>query len=160
MPWFKNIDVRVTKGLRLGRLDWTLFAEGKNIFDFKNIISLFTEVGDVTYAAYRQKFLGEQEGLLQAEAGNAGILGGDGSVDFNALSGCEHWQGRNSGGFSSGPVDCVLLMRAEARYGNGDGVFTPAEYDAAFGAWYNLANAPSRFYGTGRRIRLGAELQF
>jgi len=160
MPWFKNIDVRVTKGLRVGRLDWTLFAEGKNVFNFKNIVSLFTEVGDVNYSAYKQKFLGEQEGLLKSEAGSAGILGADGSVDFNALGGCQKWQGRNSGGFSSGPVDCVLLERAEARYGNGDGVFTPAEYDAAFGAWYNLANAPSRFYGSGRRIRLGAELQF
>jgi hypothetical protein len=57
-------------------------------------------------------------------------------------------------------VDCVLLQRAEARYGNGDGVFTQGEYDAAFSAWYNLQNAPSRFYGAGRRLRLGAELSF
>jgi hypothetical protein len=54
----------------------------------------------------------------------------------------------------------VLLERAEARYGNGDGKFTPAEYNAAFSAWYNLANAPSIFYDTGRRIRIGAQFNF
>ena len=57
-------------------------------------------------------------------------------------------------------MDCVLLERAERRFGNGDGVFTPSEYGAAFDAWYALANAPYRFYGPGRRIRVGAELSF
>ncbi len=89
-----------------------------------------------------------------------GVFKPDSSVDFNALGGCQNWKGRNNGNFSSGPVDCVLLERAEARYGNGDGVFTRSEYDAAFNSWYNLSNAPSEFYGTGRRIRLGAELTF
>jgi len=97
--------------------------------------------------------------LLRTEAASAGALVGS-SVDFNLLGGCENWQGRNAGNFSSGPVDCVLLTRAEARYGNGDGVFTPAEYNAAFNAWFNLQNAPSRFYGPGRRIRFGFEISF
>ena len=160
MPWYRNVDLRVTKGFRLGRIDWTAFAEAKNVFDFKNIVSLFTEVGDVVYPAYQAKYLGEQEALLQNEANDAGILVAGNAVDFTALGGCQNWVGRNNGGFSSGPVDCVLLQRAEARYGNGDGVFTQPEYDAAFSAWYNLANAPSRFYGAGRRLRLGAEISF
>jgi len=160
MPWFRNVDVRLTKGFRFGRLDWTAFAEAKNVFDFKNIVSLFTEVGDVVYPAYQAKYLGEQEALLQNEASDAGILVAGNAVDFNLLGGCQNWTGRNNGGFSSGPVDCVLLQRAEARYGNGDGVFTQGEYDAAFSGWYNLQNAPSRFYGPGRRLRLGAEISF
>jgi hypothetical protein len=57
-------------------------------------------------------------------------------------------------------VDCVLLQRAERRFGNGDGRYTAAEYNAAFGAWYDLAHAPYHFYGPGRRIRLGVEIAF
>jgi hypothetical protein len=51
-------------------------------------------------------------------------------------------------------------MRAEARFGNGDRLYTADEYSDAFTAWYHLENAPSRFYGPGRRIRLGVELSF
>jgi hypothetical protein len=160
LPWLKNVDLRVTKGVRFGRTDWTLFAEGKNIFDFKNVLDLFIEKGDVSYDAYKKKFVDEQAALLTGEAKSAGILKADSSVDFTALGGCGNWQGRNAGNFSSGPVDCVLLERAEARYGDGNGVFTPAEYGAAFGGWYGLMNAPSRFYGPGRRIRIGAEFSF
>jgi Carboxypeptidase regulatory-like domain/TonB-dependent Receptor Plug Domain len=160
LPWYKNVDLRLTKGIHIGRMDWTLFAEGKNIFNFKNVIDVFLETGDVKYDAYQKKFVDEQAALLTSEASSAGILQSDGSVDFNSLGGCGNWQGKNSGNFSSGPVDCVLLERAEARYGNGDGVFTAAEYDAAFTGWYNLMNAPSRFYGPGRFVRIGAELSF
>jgi hypothetical protein len=39
-------------------------------------------------------------------------------------------------------------------------MYTSSEYTAAFDAWYNLANAPDRFYGTGRRLRIGAEISF
>jgi len=161
LPWFKNVDLRVTKGVRFGRSAWTLFAEGKNIFNFTNIVNLFMEVGDIVYPKYQSKFLEEQVHNLALEAAGAQVLLADSTVDFNLLGGCQNWQGNNSPNtFASGPVDCVLLERAEARYGNGDGKFTPAEYKAAFSAWYNLANAPSTFYGAGRRIRIGAELTF
>jgi hypothetical protein len=160
LPWLKNVDLRVTKGVRLGRLEWTLFAEGRNIFNFRNVVDLFVETGTIHYEKYKERFLAEQTGLLALQAAQAGVLKPDSSVDFNALGGCDSWQGGNAVNFSNGPVDCVLLERAEARWGNGDGVFTPAEYKAAFAGWYNLQNAPSRFYGTGRLLRLGAQLSF
>jgi hypothetical protein len=153
LPWFENVDLRLTKGIRVRHMDWTLFAEAKNLFNFQNIVDVFLETGTTTYADYEAKFLDEQTGLLQGEAKNSGgILGADGSINFNQLGGCNNW--------TNGPVDCVLLERAEARYGNGDGIFTPTEYKAAFTGWYNLQNAQSRFYGTGRRLRLGAQLSF
>ena len=49
------------------------------------------------------------------------------------------------------PTDCVLLECAARRFGNGDGVCTQAEYQKAFGAWYDLLNAPNR---------IGAEIVF
>jgi outer membrane receptor protein involved in Fe transport len=161
LPWFKNVDLRLTKGVKVRRSEWTLFAEANNIFNFTNVLNLFTEVGDVVYKKYQDRYVSEQVKLLADEARLAGILTADSSVNFAALGGCGNWRGNNQPDtFASGPVDCVLLERAEARYGNGDGVFDRLEYTAAFTGWYNLANAPSIFYGTGRRIRIGAQLTF
>jgi hypothetical protein len=160
LPWYKNLDLRITKGLRLGRSEWTLFAEGTNVLNFKNIVNAFLESGGIVAGTFKQKIIDEQKGILVIEAAGAGILTADSTVDFTALGGCGNWQGSNSGNFGSGPVDCVLLERAEARYGNGDGRFTRAEYTAAFTAYYDLQNAQSRFYGPGRRIRIGLELSF
>ena len=67
---------------------------------------------------------------------------------------CSAWIG------DSGPVNCVMLLRTEARWGDGDGIFTTAEQSAALNAWYDSFNGVSRFYGTPRQIRVGAELSF
>ncbi len=168
MPWFKNVDVRVTKGLHLGSLDWTLFAESKNLFNWTNVISIFAETGDVNNVGYKNKFVDEQVANLKGEANAAGLgttdASGNFAVDLSSPGVCATWEGRppTAGQASaiSGPVDCVLLVRAEQRYGNGDGIFTTSEFTRALSAWYNFFNAPDRFYGTGRRIRLGAELTF
>lgn len=166
MPWYKNVDLRVTRGFRMGQFDWTLFAEARNLFNWKNVISLFTETGDVVNEQVRKRYVDDQVQILTQEASRAGLLGTDPAsgrpmVDLSQPGICASWQGRNTAGSAaSGPVDCVLLTRAEARFGNGDGQFTESEYLRAFNAWYNLGNAPDRFYGVGRRIRVGAELSF
>ena len=159
LPSFKTIDVRVTRGVKLGPYQASAFAEARNLLNFTNVLNVFTEVGGVAYPDVRARYDSEQAVLLRTEAAAAGVLVGD-AVDFNALGSCRNWQGSNSGNFASGPVDCVLLERAEQRFGNGDGVFTASEYGKAFTAWYDLANAPYRFYGPGRRIRVGLEVSF
>ena len=57
--------------------------------------------------------------------------------------------------------NCVYLSRAEARWGNGNGIFTLPEQLRASNALYfaNLA-APTFFYGAGTQLRLGIELNF
>ena len=160
LPWSKTLDLRVRRGFQVRGRDAFVFLESTNLLNWTNVRNLFTEVGDVAYAAYQRRFVTEQRSRLTNEASSAGVLRPDSSVDFTALGGCSTWQGLNSGNYTSGPVDCVLLERAERRFGDGDGVFTPAEYTAAFTAWYNLANGPYQFYGPGRRIRVGAEFSF
>jgi hypothetical protein len=165
LPWTKTVDARVTRGLRLGRLDGTLFAEATNLLNLRNLIDLFTETGGVHNPLYASRFVGEQSAALLNEAAAVGLLKTDPvtgrpAVDLSQPGVCAGWVGRNSGGYASGPVDCVLLQRAEQRFGNGDGVFTAPEYEAAFAAWFNFANAPFRFAGPGRRIRVGVELSF
>jgi hypothetical protein len=162
MPWFKNVDLRVTKGFRVGSLDWTVFGEAKNLFNWQNVVNLFLETGDVVNALHRTKYVDEQTAQIETEAKENHVfttVGGENAVDLSSPGVCTGWSSRATAG-AGGPVDCVLLQRAEARFGNGDGVYTASEYNAAFNAWYNLQQAPDRFYGTGRRLRVGAEISF
>ena len=61
---------------------------------------------------------------------------------------------------ASAVADCVYLIRAEERFGNGDGVFTLAEQQAASDASYMVNRGTNSFTGQGRRLRLGLELNF
>ncbi|HEY6784715.1 MAG TPA: hypothetical protein VI159_07160, partial [Gemmatimonadales bacterium] len=88
---------------------------------------------------------------LSNEAQRNGALRPDGSV---SLSKCGSWAGE------SGPVNCVELQRAEARFGNGDGVYTVAEENKALSSYYNLFFGPYGFNGPGRSMRLGFEVAF
>jgi hypothetical protein len=160
MPWTETLDFRVNRAFKVARVNARVFLEATNLINVTNVFNRFTETGADTNAVYRNRFITEQTALLQFEASSAGILTGT-TIDFSALpGGCAGWQGLNGGNFASGPVDCVLLVRAEQRYGNGDGVYTQAEYQKAFGAWYDFMNAPSSLFGPGRRIRVGVEIVF
>ncbi|PYP18275.1 MAG: hypothetical protein DMD54_06005 [Gemmatimonadetes bacterium] len=162
MPWFKNVDLRVTKGFRVGTLDWTLFGEARNLFNWQNVLNLFLETGDVVNGLNRSKYVDEQTAQIETEAKENHVfttVGGENAVDLSSPGVCTGWSSRIGNG-AGGPVDCVLLQRAEARFGNGDGVYTSSEYTAAYNAWYNLQQAPDRFYGSGRRLRVGAEISF
>jgi hypothetical protein len=56
-----------------------------------------------------------------------------------------------------GAPNCVALQRAEARYGNGDGLYTADEQRAAIGAAFD-ATYLARLNGTPRRVRIGIEM--
>ncbi|PYO62148.1 MAG: hypothetical protein DMD28_06475 [Gemmatimonadetes bacterium] len=164
LPWNKFVDLRLNKGIRVGRLDWTLFADVRNVFNFKNIIALFAETGDVTNPVNRGNQLQAEKTQLANEANqNKALNSADGSVILNGTNtdptasgplACGSWTG------DAGPVNCVLLQRTETRWGNGDGIFTEAEQDRALDAWYNSFNGVQRYYGPPRQIRIGAELNF
>jgi outer membrane receptor for ferrienterochelin and colicin len=157
MPWTKNLDLRFNKGLRFGRLDATLYADVRNVFNFRNIIGVFAETGDVLNAEHRKKggnspgdpTVGTGEyGNLWDEANNAGALGADKSVD---LTSCSSWDSQ---------INCVSLRRVEARFGNADGVYTLDEQQRALNTYYDSFFGAWRFYAAPRSIRLGLELKF
>ena len=155
MPWNKNLDMRINKGFKLGRADVTVFADLRNVFNFKNIVRIFNETDDVVNALERQSKLSPEFSNLAIEAGLQPVskLGSDGSLD---LADCTQWTGT-----SASPVDCVMLQRAEARFGNGDKTYSLAEQTKALNAYYdNYVNGVQNFYGAPRNIRLGFELTF
>ena len=63
-------------------------------------------------------------------------------------------------GASSGIPNCIMLRRAEARFGDGDQFFTDAEQNTAYGAWYRLNAGPHALKGPGLNFRLGFEFNF
>jgi hypothetical protein len=153
LPWTKNVDLMINKGIRLGRADITMFADLRNAFNFKNITQLFAETDDVVNALHRQISLSSEFADLRNEAFAEGYLLTDGSVDLRPA--CSGWTESDAG-----PVNCVLLRRTEARFGDGDGLYTLAEQSTALNAFYDLFNGVQTFYGQPRHIRVGFELNF
>src|SRR6185436_10213147 len=95
MPWTKYLDLRLNKAIRMGRLDWTLFADVRNLLDFKNVVQLFAETGDIRNPDNRRKQLKAEEDLLVNEASNNGAYrASDKAVILNGTggaSGCSAW---------------------------------------------------------------------
>jgi hypothetical protein len=150
-PWTKFLNLRLNKGIKVGRVDVTAFADIRNLLNWKNITGLFAETNDVTNAVFQHNLIAGEFVNVANEATNNGALRGDGAVTLNN---CAGWTG------ATGPVDCVELARAEARFGNGDGVYTVAEQTNALNSYYNLLNGPYTFNSQPRQVRLGFELNF
>jgi hypothetical protein len=162
MPWLKIFDLKLTKGIKIGGTNMLLFGDIRNLFNFRNVNALFAETGDVTDSLNLDHSISPEISRLENAAGSARKItvtdkatGKDiTAVDLRTNT-CD-----NTTGTSIGPVDCVLLRRAEARFGNGDGIFDANEYRTAFKSEYLMNNGPQAFLGQPRSIRIGLELNF
>lgn len=142
MPWEKRLDVRFTKGFRLGGTRMLLFADWRNPFNFENTNRVFLETGNEINTEYRNKIINDR--MLDDN------LDGDTNIDdFDILRECP-----------DNPVNVFALIQAEQRYGNGDGVFTVEEQRKTFGAYYDLFWGVQNFIESTQRLRLGFEINF
>jgi outer membrane receptor for ferrienterochelin and colicin len=161
LPMFKQFDLRVTKGFKVSGLDLTAYADARNLFNFRNVINVWTITGDVNNNKFRDEVRAGAINAFANEAGQNGVLRSNGSIDLSFggahASGCGGWV--NSTLAPSAP-NCVYLVRAEERFGNGDGIFTVDEQTRAADAFYFTNNGASQFLGPPRRVRLGLEINF
>jgi len=158
LPSTKQFDLRITKGFGISRLDATIYADIRNLFNFENINTVFTQTNDITNAREKQKIRDSELESFGLEAGKNGVYGLDNSIDLSfGTGGCGGWVD-NQG--VSAPPNCIYLIRAEQRYGDGDGVFTEAEQIRASDALYSVFRDQASFTGAPRRIRLGIEVNF
>jgi hypothetical protein len=163
LPAFKNLDLRLTKGFSLGRLALTGYLEARNLLNFKNIIQVFTTTNDVTNSREIAANFAADSADYANEADASGVLQDDGSIDLSfggaadPRTGCGTWV--NQGGDPAAP-NCVALIRAEERYGNGDHVFDLAEQRRASDALYYTVRGIHNFTSSPRRMRLGLEVNF
>ncbi len=161
LPAFKQLDARLTKGFRLGRADLTAYIDARNVLNLNNTVAVFTATRDISNAADRDQIEAGDIQIWQADADHSGILAADSTIDLT-FGGQGH-QGCSGYNSTEGAADCMALVRAEERFGNGDGVFTIQEQHAVAGAAYNAytgRGARSAFLGAGRSLRLGIELNF
>ena len=156
LPWFKNIDLRLTKGVKVGGQDLTAFADFRNLLNFTNVVNLFAETGDVVNANHREQSLDVEFQNMEREARDNNRLLANG--DINLVPNCASWTITNGNG---AVVNCVALQRAEARFGNGDRLYSLAEREVALNSFYDAFNAPfNQMYGEPLHIRIGFELNF
>jgi hypothetical protein len=163
-PAFKQFDLKLTKSFALGGLDITGYLDARNVFNFRNVLNVFAVTNDVVNTAEQTEQNSADSAGFADEAIANGVRLADGSVDLRfggaVASGCGNWVDAQ---FTPTTPNCVYLIRAEERYGNGDHIFTIAEQLAAsdanyFGPGFN--RGINAFTGTPRRLRLGIEVNF
>jgi hypothetical protein len=169
LPSWRQFDLRVTKLFEVGGAGLTAYVDIRNLFNFANLLRVFSATGDIVNPADRLDRWSTDSSYYAAEASASGVYGADGSLDLRfggaVASGCGAWL--SGGGLPAAP-NCVYLIRAEERYGNGDHVFTLAEQQRASDAFYAAVGRLESFFARGRhnftgdprRLRVGLEISF
>ncbi|HUR95768.1 MAG TPA: carboxypeptidase regulatory-like domain-containing protein [Gemmatimonadales bacterium] len=161
LPAFKELNTKLTKSFGLGGLDVTGYLDVRNLLNFKNVIQVFAVNGDVSNAEERQQNLQSDLDDLASERdqnGALGAVGPDGAINLNfAHETCNNWVSSKN---DPAAANCIYLIRAEERYGNGDHVYTVEEQTRAINALYDVARGTQEQYGAPRRARLGFEINF
>jgi hypothetical protein len=141
-PGFRSFDIRLARGFRIGDNRMRVTADWRNPFHIFNTTSVWLETGEITNRVHREEDI---DALLRDAT-----LDGDANIDdFNIMTESP-----------DNILNKYMLMKAEARWGNGDGIFTVAEQQTAFGAFYDLGNNPLGFRSGNRSLRLGLEFIF
>jgi outer membrane receptor for ferrienterochelin and colicin len=158
LPAFKELNARFTKGFALGGLDLTGYLDVRNLLNFRNVLQVFAVNGDVRNDAEREEHLNADLNDLAAERDANDAVGPDGAIALpTAHEDCGAWV---SSGNEPAAANCMYLIRAEQRYGNGDHIFTVDEQTSAINALYDVGRGEHQQLGIGRRARLGFEINF
>lgn len=145
LPWQRYFDLKAQKGLKLMGWNAQVFLDARNVLDLENQTGIFQTTGDITDEdVYRTRIESHRQ-----------TLGGGTMQDRIDLR-----TATAAGAGVRNDVDRYLLQQAEARFGNGDQIFTAEEQEAAFRASELFLTGPQDLFGAGRRVRLGFELTF
>jgi hypothetical protein len=162
LPSFKQFDLRVTKGFGLRGMDFLAYVDARNALNLTNVLRVFQGTRDVRNAVNQELSFTNDSSSWAREAKNNGVYD-NGNIDltFGGLSdprqGCGPWLAQDG---AANPVNCVYLIRAEERFGDGDHVFTLAEQRASSDAEYMVGGGLNNFYGAPRRVRVGLQVTF
>jgi hypothetical protein len=161
-PTITTLDLRLTRTIEIGAASLVLFGDVRNLLNSRNVIRVFAQSGRTRNPIDRQRFLGGALESWANEGTENGVREGDGTLNLgfgggaDPRPGCANWQ---AAGVNRAP-NCVYLIEAEERFGNGDHQFTVAEQERAFDAYYYVARGEQHFTAPGRRVRFGMEVRF
>ncbi len=163
LPLLALVDLRVTRGISLGAMHLTAFADVRNLLNRGNVTRVFTQTGTTSNAAERALNRSVDVQSYASEGSRNGVLLADSTVDLSfggvadPAAACGGWL-RQDG--SSASPNCLYLLQAEMRFGDGDHLFSPAEQLRASDALYNVFRGQQFFTGAPRRLRIGLEARF
>jgi hypothetical protein len=163
LPAYKELNARLTKSLEIGAVGLTAYLDVRNLLNFRNVLQVFGATGSIRNDLERAANLKADLDDLAAERDaneSLGAVGPDGAIRLPAgHEACGEWVSSPKG---PGPAaaNCLYLIRAEQRFGNGDGLYTITEQSTAINALYDVARGPQQHLGPGRRARIGLEIDF
>jgi hypothetical protein len=144
--WVTSFDVRFTKGFQLGRnLNLQAFVDWRNPLNLTNSTSVFLETASSVNELARERYL--QGALTDSRL--------DGDTDIDSFDIARETPAPDNA------FNAFMLLRAEERFGNGDGIFTVEEQNRAFGQrWEDNFGQNVRFERSDQSLRLGLRLAF
>jgi hypothetical protein len=158
LPAFKELNTRFTKSFGLGGLDLTGYLDVRNLLNFRNVLQVFAVNGDVRNDDERAANLQTDLDDLATERDANSAVGADGALRLpTAHQSCAGWVSSKN---RPAAANCIYLIRAEERFGNGDHIFTVDEQTNAINALYDVNRGEHQQLGVGRRARLGFEINF
>jgi hypothetical protein len=163
LPSFKQLDTRFAKSFGLGGLDLTGYLDVRNLLNFKNVLQVFAVNGDVVNDEERAAHLDADLDDLASEGGINNVVNADGDLDLtfggaaDPRAECGDWVSSKQ---APAAANCVYLIRAEQRFGNGDHIYTVEEQTNAINSLYDAARGEHIHTAPGRRARLGVEINF
>jgi hypothetical protein len=161
LPAYKELSARFTKSFGLGGMDLTAYLDVRNLLNFKNVLQVFAANGSTRNDLERRANLRDDLRDLLDEAGLNRALDPDSSGSIllpAAHEECAGWISTQQ--FRPAAGNCIYLIRAEQRFGNGDGVYTVGEQSRAINALYDVARGEQQHTSAGRRARVGLEINF
>jgi hypothetical protein len=163
LPAFKQFDLRVTKGFALGRVDLTAYLDIRNLFNFTNFTQVFSTTGTPQSPEEEARAWESDSISFSREADESrSYRWENGSIDLSfanedGIHGCQEWVTASR---RPAAPNCVYLIRAEERYGNGDRIFTAAEQRRASEAYYLVRRGLHTLTDEPRQARIGIEVTF
>ena len=159
LPALKQLDLRVTQSLHVGGRMLLAFVDARNLLNFRNVLRVYSISGTTTSAVEAQGFFAADSSNFANEARSNSLYQADGSIDLRfagaGAGGCAAYVTQSG---QPGAPSCVSLIRAEQRFGNGDGVFDVAEQRSAIAAEYAVFRGEQFFTGAPRRVRVGLQI--
>jgi hypothetical protein len=153
LPMRKVLDLRFSRALGDAPYAPRFFIDARNLLNFTNVIRAFRDSARVGIA--REGVIAAELAGVSDEAIRNGVYDdATGTVNLSSPGVCAGWVTTQESG---GAPNCVALLRAEARYGNGDGIYTAAEQRTAVSAAFDATYAVG-LSGTPRRVRIGIEM--
>jgi hypothetical protein len=163
LPPFNELNARLTKTFGLAGVEVTGYLDVRNVLNFKNVLEVFAANGSLRNNVERAENLRADLADLFYEGSINGAVGADSALvlDFPHER-CETWLSNRAfeAGFLPAAANCMYLIRAEQRFGDGDGVFTVEEQSRAIDALYDVVRGVHAHTAPGRRARVGVEIAF